>query len=660
MALLHQIRLSHKFLVLGFVAVVMVAFPSYMYLERTLVDVAASKLERKGVTPLIALIEVIRFSQIHRGMSASMLNGNAELEARRPALRDKVSAAMALVDTEFKAAEVIPALQTRWADIKQKWITVEQGVGSKSLTTPQSTAQHTQMITLQIQLGEELLDEYRLSQDIGADTYPLIRATLNDMPWLAENMGIMRAMGSGFLTKGAAPPEGKATLAALYKRAQEVKVSMQRQVMRATNANPVLKAELESRSQGIFSAVDKALAVAKSEIMDAAEVKMPAVEYFDVYTRTIDGLFEFNTLAMKALVNTLDARIAREQRMQLTIGGIVLGGLVIALCMSIVFTRSITSPLTHAGKVANAVATGHLDMEVVVLGSNELGQLLQSLKDMEASLSEVVTKVRTGAEGVATASAEIALGDHDMSARIESQASALQETAATMMELSSTVSKNADSAREANQLALDASKIAAKGGEVVAQVVDTMKGINDSSRRIADIIGVIDGIAFQTNILALNAAVEAARAGEQGRGFAVVASEVRSLAGRSAEAAKEIKALIGASVERVEHGSALVDQAGITMTQVVSSIRRVTGLMGEISSASSEQALSVAQVGEAVKQMDDATQQSAALVEQIAAAASSLQGQAQDLVETVAVFHLSAQPHRAVAAGQGAFKSQRA
>jgi methyl-accepting chemotaxis protein len=211
-----------------------------------------------------------------------------------------------------------------------------------------------------------------------------------------------------------------------------------------------------------------------------------------------------------------------------------------------------------------------------------------------------------------------------------------------MDELTSTVKQSADNARQANQLAMSASSVAIKGGEVVAQVVSTMKGINESSRKISDIISVIDGIAFQTNILALNAAVEAARAGEQGRGFAVVASEVRSLAGRSAEAAKEIKSLINASVERVEHGSTLVDQAGTTMTEVVSSIRRVTDIMGEISAASNEQASGVSEVGEAVTQMDQATQQNAALVEEMAAAASSLNSQAQDLVQTVSVFNASA------------------
>jgi methyl-accepting chemotaxis protein len=266
------------------------------------------------------------------------------------------------------------------------------------------------------------------------------------------------------------------------------------------------------------------------------------------------------------------------------------------------------------------------------------------MEAMTQSLVSVVSNVRQGSEGVATASAEIAQGNNDLSARTEQQASALEQTAASMEELGSTVRQNADSARTANQLAVSASTIAVEGGNVVGQVVETMRDINTSSRKISDIIQVIDGIAFQTNILALNAAVEAARAGEQGRGFAVVASEVRSLAGRSADAAKEIKSLIVASVERVEHGTALVDRAGTTMTEVVNSIKRVTDIVGEISAASNEQALGVAQVGEAVTQMDQTTQQNAALVEEMAAAASSLKSQAQELVQTVAVFQLGNTP----------------
>jgi len=314
--------------------------------------------------------------------------------------------------------------------------------------------------------------------------------------------------------------------------------------------------------------------------------------------------------------------------------------IVIAAFISWRLSRSIASGIESARSTAQRIGAGDLSQPVQVTSRDEIGQLLGSLRDMQDSLSKVVSSVRQGSESVSTASSEIAQGNQDLSARTESQASALEETAASMEELGSTVKQNADNAKQANQLAQSASGVAIQGGQVVAQVVDTMKGISESSKKIADIISVIDGIAFQTNILALNAAVEAARAGEQGRGFAVVASEVRSLAGRSAEAAKEIKTLITASVERVEQGTALVDQAGNTMNNVVDSIKRVTDIMGEISAASSEQSAGVAQVGEAVTQMDQATQQNAALVEEMAAAASSMNSQAKELVQAVAVFKL--------------------
>jgi methyl-accepting chemotaxis protein len=294
-----------------------------------------------------------------------------------------------------------------------------------------------------------------------------------------------------------------------------------------------------------------------------------------------------------------------------------------------------------AANVAQNVAQGDLSRQIV-LKPGDTGSLMAQLGTMQESLSKVVADVRQSAEGVASASAEIADGNRDLSARTEQQASSLEETAASMEQLGSQVRQNADSARDANQLALNASVVALKGGEIVGEVVGTMKDINNSSRRISEIIGVIDSIAFQTNILALNAAVEAARAGEHGRGFAVVATEVRSLAGRCALAAKEIKSLIAASVERVDHGTQLVDQAGSTMQEIVSSIKHVTDIMGEISAASNEQSIGVSQVGEAVAQMDEVTQQNAALVEQVAAAAEHLKSQAQELVQTVSVFKLNA------------------
>jgi methyl-accepting chemotaxis protein len=321
---------------------------------------------------------------------------------------------------------------------------------------------------------------------------------------------------------------------------------------------------------------------------------------------------------------------------------ILLGVLLVALSVlcAWLIARSITVPIRAAVEVATRVAQGDLTNDIVVTGKDEIGELLQALKGMNAGLVDIIRSVQTGAGSIASASGEIASGNLDLSSRTEQQAGSLEETAATMEELTSTVKHNAENARQANQLAQSASQTAVKGGDAVAQVVTTMASINDSSKKIVDIIGVIDSIAFQTNILALNAAVEAARAGEQGRGFAVVASEVRNLAQRSAGAAKEIKALIGDSVDKVNAGSKLVNDAGVTMEEIVGSVRRVTDIIAEITAASDEQRTGIEQVNRAIVEMDDVTQQNAALVEQAAAAAQSLQDQAAHLAQVVAVFRI--------------------
>ncbi|WP_296948517.1 methyl-accepting chemotaxis protein [uncultured Massilia sp.] len=373
--------------------------------------------------------------------------------------------------------------------------------------------------------------------------------------------------------------------------------------------------------------VEEAAAILEQKFTPAAKV----------YQDLLQDLVTMQRASIDATARAIDENAMRSTRMivVLSVCAVVAGAI-----LSWLLTRGIVRPIQDAVIVAETVAGGDLTHVIDADGKDETGALLRALRHMNDSLVGIVGQVRSGTDTIATASREISAGNLDLSARTEQQASSLEETAAAMEELTTTVRQNAENARQANQLAIAASQVATQGGAVVGQVVSTMSAINESSKKIVDIITVIDGIAFQTNILALNAAVEAARAGEQGRGFAVVAGEVRTLAQRSAAAAKEIKELIGNSVANVDTGAKLVDQAGTTMEQVVTSIRRVTDIMGEITSASQEQTGGIEQVNGAIGQMDQVTQQNAALVEEAAAAAASMEDQAGKLADVVSVFKL--------------------
>jgi methyl-accepting chemotaxis protein len=391
----------------------------------------------------------------------------------------------------------------------------------------------------------------------------------------------------------------------------------------------------------VLPALEQVRKHARANDNDAAlkvlsEVVMPAA---DDWQRAIEALSNYQ--ATRNVEEKEAAAIAFENayRISLSLG---IASLLLAAIISWLVTRSIIRPLKDAVAIAKTVASGDLSSTIISTSTDETGQLLDSLRVMNGNLLEIVAKVHASTDTIATASSEIAAGNLDLSSRTEQQASTLEETVSSMEELTTTVKQNADNARQANKLAEGASAVANQGGEAVARVIATMNSIDDSSKRIVDIIAVIDGIAFQTNILALNAAVEAARAGEQGRGFAVVASEVRNLAQRSAAAAKEIKSLISDSVQKVSVGSELVTEAGVTIEQIVQSVRQVNDIIAEISTASSEQEQSIGQINQAITEMDTVTQQNAALVEEAAAAAQSLQEQSNGLVEVVSFFKLAA------------------
>jgi methyl-accepting chemotaxis protein len=395
----------------------------------------------------------------------------------------------------------------------------------------------------------------------------------------------------------------------------------------------------DSRKKNTDEAIKPLLAALRAKEVAAAVaiIQGPMVETFSPVRSNMKALIKLQLDIGKSEYTAAVARYDTAKKISI---GLIAIGLLAGISIGFFLISGISRALAEALRVANSVAGGNLTERITIESNDEIGQLLAALQKMNEGLVAIVSEVRGGTDMIATASGQIAAGNQDLSSRTEQQASSLEETASSMEELTSTVKQNADNARQANSLAETASTVASRGGKVIGQVVQTMDEINDSAKKIVDIIGVIDGIAFQTNILALNAAVEAARAGEQGRGFAVVATEVRNLAQRSAAAAKEIKTLIGNSVERVDAGSKLVNEAGATMDEIVDSVRRVTDIMGEITSASLEQTAGIDQINVAITQMDQVTQQNAALVEEASAASEAMQEQAHKLAQVVSIFKL--------------------
>ncbi|NVD98460.1 methyl-accepting chemotaxis protein [Massilia sp. BJB1822] len=646
-SLLARLKLWQKFLILSVIAVVLAAIPTYLYMNEAGKALAAYESELDGLPAAVNGLRVVQLTQQHRGLSALALGGIAAAQEKRRAKQAEADAAYAELD-KLVASLNDRAISDAKDVAKREWEALRSAVSDGKITVPQSYAAHTALVPKLLKMNDLIGDAFGLSLDPDKEGYQLIQAMFYQLPYLTEELGKTRAKGAGLLAKKEAGIEDRQMLSGITGRVTDRLDQTVTAFGKAAAASPEIGRELGPAMQEAADIARKAIELAQENIVKPEQLTYSGEEYVAFTTRAIDMQFALNAAAAKLLDKMLTEKIARFHQQRWIMLGSMFALVLLAAYIAVLIARSITVPLHSAIGVAQQVAQGRLGTQFEVGPENEVGLLLRALKAMSESLRGIVGEVRGSIDNINAASRDIATGNADVSSRLESQASSLEETASSMEELTSTVKQNADNAREANGLVATAAGVAEKGGEVVSQVVRTMGEINESSRKIVDIIGVIDGIAFQTNILALNAAVEAARAGEQGRGFAVVASEVRNLAQRSASAAKEIKDLIGHSVERVELGNKLAGDAGRAMQEVLNSVHGITRIMADIATASHEQGMGIDQVNQAVTQMDDTTQQNAALVEQTAAASASLQEQTQTLVKAISIFTLGEEPQTAL------------
>ncbi len=638
-SIFRKLKLWQTFSILSVIGLLLASIPTVLYTLEAGKSLSAYRGEQTGLPVMASTMKLIQLTQQHRGLASLTLGGIAASEDKRAEKQREADAAYEAVDAMVKATGDT-AIGTIWSAARAEWSLLRAGVAGKTITVPESFAKHVQLIAKLLRVNELTGDHYGLSLDPDKDSYQLIQATYFQLPVLTEELGQLRAKGGGLLARKEATAADRQAVLSIIARVKDRLAQTENSFTKAALQNSQFKTGLGPLMNDAATQANQLTLLADKEIVNAEALVFHAPEYVAVATRAIDAQFALNSAAKTVLAATFDDKIRAFHETRWLLLAAMLALVALAGWFTFMITRAVTGPLNNAVAVAQSVAQGNLVNDFAIDSSNEVGQMLMALKQMNDSLRTIVGDVRDSIDNISAATRDIASGNADISGRLESQASNLEETASSMEELTSTVRQNADNARQANDLVQGAAQAATKGGAVVSQVVQTMGEINEGSRKIVDIISVIDGIAFQTNILALNAAVEAARAGEQGRGFAVVASEVRNLAQRSASAAKEIKDLINSSVQKVESGNLLADQAGVAMSDIQGSVRRITAIMSEIAVASAEQGSGIEQINMAVTQMDDMTQQNAALVEQTAAASSSLQDQAAALVTAMSIFVL--------------------
>ncbi|WP_304941468.1 methyl-accepting chemotaxis protein [Undibacterium sp. KW1] len=634
-ALMQRLRLFPKFLIVAVLFSLPAILMTGLLIRELNKSISFSQSERLGVLQLQAAQELLKLTQLHRALRHLALAGNAPAKEDAGKVQQEINSKISAFD-KLQKVQLEMGLDASFIAIKQSWESILQKLPASK--NKESYTDHSLLIAQLYKLNTQIADRSHLTLDPEVGTYYLISLFAKNLPELADGISDIAGRGASYIDTGLLEANEDLLISSdvmLAKRdVNRIPVLLEAMY----RANPGFKTKLDAQ-QAVLASNLEFLERTKNEVLNTLN-QTSGTEFLKAGIASVNGWYAYANATGALLDASLEERLQRDILHRNMLIAVISLILIIAAYLLAGFYVSFSGEVQELSEAVQRVAAGDLSTRISSHGKDEIAQLLNAFEEMSQGLGSLVANIRSGTETIATASQEIAHGNADLSTRTEQQAGSLEETSASMQELTNAVKQNAIGAEQANGNALFASDIAREGGVAVERVIDTMRAIEQSSKKISDIIGVIDGIAFQTNILALNAAVEAARAGEQGRGFAVVASEVRNLAQRSAGAAKEIKQLITASVEQVSVGSKQVQAAGATMEQIVNSIQSVTDAMEEITTASAEQRSGIEHVNDALSQMDNITQQNAALVEQAAAAAESMHDQALKLSQAVAVFRI--------------------